>query len=385
MEQNANDGKMLSFYKEQKVAPVSQNIDDLRQHFHRRSTLYKQMGIIPSDFFGKRIIEIGPGTGQNSLFLAYLKPQSLTLVEPNPTGIEKINEVFQLHGSLQNPIIEHSEIETFTSTEKYDYVICEGLVGASGHPDPTTLIASIASHTKPGGMVILTSIDYPAYSSEMIRRLIGFELTKSMDDFDAKVSLLCDVFEPHLRNLTGMTRLSKDWVIDNLLNPASVSTLMSFSELISCMSNLGFSTVGTSPRFIADWAWYKDAALEPDFFNRSALRSYWPCAHGFMDYCNIYPNRTEESNRQLERDCRKIHDGIRLYEESNDPSIRAALVQNIYSLIQSIKKDMPFVASALREVHSWLSGENLDPAVIKTSTLFGSWFGRSQTYVAFTS
>ena len=55
-------------------------------------------------------------------------------------------------------------------------------------------------------------------------------------------------------------------MIDNLINHAEVSYLVTFSGLTAILSNLGFSVSGTSPRFIADWAWYKDAALEPDFF-----------------------------------------------------------------------------------------------------------------------
>lgn len=378
-------GKMLSFYKEKKVAPVSQNISDLEQHFHRRSTLYKQLGIQPFDFHSKRVVEIGPGTGQNSLHIASLSPESLTLVEPNPTGVEKIKELFAAHPAEGKVVsIEHISIEELRSPLGYDYVICEGLIGASGHPDPHKLMASVARFVNPGGIIVLTSIDYPAYLSEMLRRLIGHDLIKSISDFDKKVDILCEVYEPHLAYLPGMTRNSRDWAIDNLINPASVHTLVTFPDLVETLANLGFSVSGTSPRFIADWAWYKDAAVVPNFFNKSAMDSYWKNAHGFLDYKNTYLPRTEESNRELEEMCKSIHNSVRVYEESNDPALRMRIMDKINDLEVSIRTDMPSVSAALREVHGWLSEEKLDTNKIKISTDFGSWFGRSQTYVAFT-
>ena len=266
MEKKIETGKMLAFYKEKNIAPVSQDISDLRKHYHRRSTLYKQMGISPSDFFGKKVIGIGPGTGQNSLHIASLQPEVITLVEPNPAGVKGITELFTKHPGEQKYVsLQYSSIEDFSSEFKYDYVLCEGLIGASGHPDPSQLVNFIAKHVGPGGTIVLTSIDYPAYLSEMLRRFIGHELTRNITDFESKVDMLCEIFEPHLTFLPGMSRKSRDWVIDNLINPASVSYLVTFSGLVAILSNLGFSVYGTSPRFIADWAWYKDAALEPDF------------------------------------------------------------------------------------------------------------------------
>src|SRR5687768_15470223 len=89
-----NDGLMLAFYKKENVAPVSQHINDLAAHMHRRETLYKQLGLSPAAFTGTNVLEIGPGTGQNALYIASRAPASLTLVEPNPRGVESIEETF---------------------------------------------------------------------------------------------------------------------------------------------------------------------------------------------------------------------------------------------------------------------------------------------------
>jgi predicted O-methyltransferase YrrM len=70
------------------------------------------MSISSSDFSGKKVIEIGPGTGQNSLHIASLKPAMITLVEPNPTGVKGITELIDKYPSEQKYVkLEYSSIE----------------------------------------------------------------------------------------------------------------------------------------------------------------------------------------------------------------------------------------------------------------------------------
>jgi hypothetical protein len=73
-----------------------------------------------------------------------------------------------------------------------------------------------------------------------------------------------------------------------------------------------------------------------------------------------------------------------VYEVSNDQTLRSSILDDIVELSESLKTDMPFVYDALKEVLLWISQTSIDPDKIKKSTGFGSWFGRSQTYVAFT-
>lgn len=86
----------------------------------------------------------------------------------------------------------------------------------------------------------------------MLRRLIGHEMTRDIKDFENKVDLICDVFEPHLTFFPGMSRNRRHWAIDNLINPASVSHLVTFPGLEEILSDLGFSVSGTGPGFITD-------------------------------------------------------------------------------------------------------------------------------------
>lgn len=376
------DNSMLSFYRVHSVAPVRQEIADLDAHFARRRVLYQQLGIPMGAFTGRRVLEIGPGTGQNALIVAAQMPSQLVLVEPNLTGGKEIDASFEPFPAWREILSIHDlPIEQFQDTQQFDFVLCEGLVGASGHPDPHALILSIATHVRPGGLMVLTCVDYVAYLSEMLRRLLGYEISGHLKDVSQRAALLLPIFSPHLQSLHGMSRRFDDWIIDNLINPASVGRLVSFDD---CLSYLGdrFDVLSTSPRFISDWTWYKKGAMDHDFFNRKALECYWRNLHNFMDYRYVYPPRLEAENRTLLARCEDIHNQINEYERTRDHSVRQQIVVNLHKLQKELHRDMPSVSAALAEAIEWFSATGIDFETIKHSEEFGKWFGRGQTYIS---
>jgi len=375
------DSSMLCFYRDHSVAPVHQEIADLDAHFARRRVLYQQLGIAASAFTGRRVLEIGPGTGQNALFVAAQMPSKLVLVEPNPTGGKEICRQFKPYPEWSEILSLHNvQIEQFQETKQFDFVLCEGLVGGSGHPDPHSLISSIAAHVKPGGLMVLTSMDYVAYLSEMLRRLLGYEIAGHVENVNQKTALLLPIFSFHLRSLHGMSRRFDDWIIDNLINPASVGRLVSFAD---CINYLGdkFDVLSASPRFISDWTWYKKAAMDKDFFNRTALECYWRTLHNFMDYRQIYPERLEADNRTLLSRCQDIHNQINEYERKGDCSFRQKIVVNLQILQNELSGNMPAISEALTEVLGWLGSPSVDLQSVAHSENFGTWFGHGQTYI----
>ena len=74
----------VSFYAENRISPVAQDLSDLRRHFQRRESLFRSLGILPLLVQGASVIEFGPGSGHNALYTASLKPATYTLVEGNP-------------------------------------------------------------------------------------------------------------------------------------------------------------------------------------------------------------------------------------------------------------------------------------------------------------
>lgn len=84
----------LTFYQTNEVSPVLQDVADAKKHLVRRESLYRSLGL-PSTFFRDHtVLEVGPGSGQNSLHIASSMPSSLTLVEPNKSGVIQIEKSF---------------------------------------------------------------------------------------------------------------------------------------------------------------------------------------------------------------------------------------------------------------------------------------------------
>lgn len=188
------------------------------------------------------------------------------------------------------------------------------------------------------------------------------------------------IFSPHLQSLPGISRRFDDWIIDNLINPASVGELVSFAKCLDYLSDR-YDVLSTSPRFITDWTWYKKAALDINFFNRVAYECYWHNLHNFMDYRCTYPPRLETENRSLSSRCEEIHHQIREYERTCNTSIRQQIVANLHVLQQEISY-LPTVAEALAEVEGWLLAPSIDLQAVSNSEKFGAWFGRAALYMS---
>ncbi len=62
----------LEFYQKHKISPVRQDISDLQSHFQRRKALYFHLGIMPNGIRDRKVLEVAPGSGHNSLYTASL-------------------------------------------------------------------------------------------------------------------------------------------------------------------------------------------------------------------------------------------------------------------------------------------------------------------------
>lgn len=119
----------IDYYTENKISPVSQDISDIDRHFERRSALYRLCGLPPMSITGKRVLELGPGTGHNALFTNSLSPDEYVLVDGNVTSIQETTDLLKKHfKDITNCKIVHSDIELFFSDEKFDVVFCEDVI-----------------------------------------------------------------------------------------------------------------------------------------------------------------------------------------------------------------------------------------------------------------
>lgn len=359
---------------------MGQDISNLETHFTRRAALYRHLGLLPGMFRGRSIIEIGPGSGYNSLFTATLAPSRYVLLEGNPRGVADIERLFGQHGLRDRIEIVSALVEDYEAADRFDYVICEGMLALAGVPDPVALMQRVARLVAPGGVLVITTIDALSDFAETLRRLFAQLLLDPSLPLSEQSARLTPVFSPHLATLAGMSRPHDDWVVDNLLNPASIGPYLSMPEAIGGLGD-AFEVFGTSPRFLTDWRWYKDIVPGATRYNALAVEQYWQHAHNLIDHRRLFPARPAEGNQRLYADAMAVRDQIRTYETTRDRAIVAPIQARLTDMAGMLGEFSADIAGAVLEARDLLADGHPDADAVARATRFGPWFGRGQQYL----
>jgi SAM-dependent methyltransferase len=373
---------LVEFYRRHKVSPVRQDIRDLRSHFERRESLYRHLGILPSFVRGRTVLEIGPGSGYNSLYTASLKPARYVLVEGNPSGVDGIKALGSQYPELAaGTEVVPALLEDYGGTETFDFVLCEGMLPLAGVPNPGDLLRQVARFVAPGGVLVITCVDNVSYCPETLRRLFAQLLIDPTAELDAQVRMLTPIFSRHLALLPGVSRRADDWVLDNLLNPASIGKLLPIPEAVSILAD-EFDMYSSSPHFVTDWRWSKSIVGANRDFNRRTIDQYWLNMHNFFDHSRVLAPRSETANRRLDELCGRARDSIRAFEESRHLSSLTDIQAALEEIVRSTGDFSPPLAEALAEARALLRPQP-DPQALAESKKFGSLFGRGQQYLSF--
>jgi len=372
----------LQFYAEHAISPVRQDISGLVRHFERREALYRHLGILPAFVRGCDVLEVGPGSGFNALYTAWLRPRRYVLVEGNPTGIEHMRELFAQNPELTQGIeIVHSRIEDWEPEAQYDFVFCEGVL--SGVPNPEEILATLTRATVPGGVLVVTCVDHLSHFPETVRRAFAQRVVHPSESLEAKTAKILSMMDPHLSSLPGMSRRHDDWVIDNLIHPASIIPLVNIPETIAILAPQ-FDFYAASPHFVADWRWYKAITGDTRDFNIPALEQYWQVAHNLMDYRVVLPPREMEANQQLYELCTRARRALEFYERLRSESYMIQFTDLVGEIGEDIASVSSETGKALVEAHGLLAAAQVDPRAVAAAKRFSRLFGRGQQYISFT-
>ncbi len=310
---------MLDFYRQHAISPVRQ-IVDVETHARQRAHLYRSLGLAPNAFTDKIVLEIGPGSPENARYIRSLKPARYFAVEPNHTAVEQLRAARIFDHVLECPI-EDATI----APRGMDIVLCEGLLGLCGS-DPAKLLEHAFNQVKPGGVLVITCIDAISDHAEVLRRALAHQALSVFPKntyLTDQVACLRPIFTPHLATLKGMTRSADDWIMDNLLNPASIGPTFSIPDALTQLEGRA-EVLGCNPRFLMDFRWYKDA----DPGNQWAIEAYWSQAHNLLDYRRVTQPRTHEENTRLMWDCLTVRKAVALMEQGVDITLDTSLVVN---------------------------------------------------------
>ena len=388
--------EFLQFYGTNQISPVSQNLDDLELHFGRRIGLYRTLGLAASLFEGRDILEVAPGSGHNSIVTATFKTRRYDLVEPNPTGFEKMVSLFNEYKLCTDSIrFFNTRLDNFPEKRTYDIVICEGLI--PGLNDQEVFSRQLAGKVRKGGILVVTCADAVSVFFESLRRYLARVLVHRVvgasgtrDGDRQAMRILLPAFESHLNALSGMSRTAEDWIWDNLLNPAAASLAASHEFSVErCLNVFGeeFYFYGSSPVFMSNWSWYKNLPLNPRDYNKAFADSFAAQRHNFLHY-DERGLSDGVVGEPLYRYCRAFS----LLLEQRTPEKWAVITSEIISSDLDPVRSVHAIArqcglrqteAAIAEFLALFEGGRIpDAKAIAGTTAFRGAFGRGQQYLS---
>lgn len=372
---------MLGFYKQHGISPVVQDISDLDRHLQRRGSLYRLLGLPALAFEGRRVLEVGPGSGHNSLFVSSRQPSCYDLVEPNPKAAQDIAALYDGFALAHaRPTVHNQTLQDFTTSIPYDIVLCEGWLGNSTHD--RHLLKKLASLLRVDGILVMTFVPPVGGLATLFRRLLSLRLLDGVQGFEAQGRILTEAFAPHLATMQAMSRPALDWVQDNLLCPAILGQAQTPSEIMSSLGT-GFAILGTVPGFYTEWRWYKSLFGDAKRFNDSFQDDFEALLHNLADYRVAPTRRDGDMNRRLEAATRALFLEVAAQEASGESKPSAAIGDLVLDIQDHLDDCLPAAAQALAEVWEVLSSRNIEPATVANLPHFGTWFGRENCYLSF--
>jgi len=379
----------VTFYAENNISPVSQDISDLKKHFRRREALYRHLGLPPALLRGKRILEIGPGSGFNALFTLNCAPGRYLLIDGNPVGAQETSgrlKAFAAQGAIDTDMeVRLTLLENFETSERFDLVLCEGML--PWQIDPPGLFRRLMSYCAPGGLVVVTCIDALSSLSDMLRRVMGLAVVDVSLPLSEQAETLEPFFAPHFANLPGMSRPLPDWIYDNVLQPC-YGSLFSISDAIDAAADVA-DVYGASPHFFTDWRWYKDIHEVRSGVNELMKRLYWENAHNFLDYEAVFPSGSAENNRRLMAMGDKLFTEINEFQRNRDLGLLEDMAAAVESLAEGLgwpDKAKIFARTAARVRDAARMLKEIRTAARPREVAAGEFaflFGRGQQYVSF--
>lgn len=371
----------LKFYEKHKISPVNQNIDDFGLHLLRRQGLYRQLGIPNFSFEGKRVLEVGPGGGFNSLATYTFKPAAYMMIEPNSTGFEQLKNNFETFGFGKNVEFCNTTLEEYEERDLFDIVLCEGLV--PGLAEKEKFLSRLSAYVKPGGVLVITCADEISVFFEIARKHLANLLLKGELEYQKKIESLVDVFGSHLDTLEGMTRNYDDWCADNLLGDAIYYHTFSIADAIAFFER-EYYFYGGSPDIYKNYTWYKALPTDTVDYNRHYTQHFNELRHNFLDYRYWLDNRQCVDNIKLSKLCRQFMDIVKSLQNGDGIFLQSDLIINLNDICRNVKGLGEGTRAAIDEILAIvLEGEVRKEKVRKLKALRPA-FGRGQSYISLT-
>jgi hypothetical protein len=336
------------------------------------------LGLPPVAFSNRRILEIGPGGGYNSI-VYFLWGADVDFVEPNPVAQKELSALFGNYGIAEAKWnLYPLRIEEFKPPVKYDIVIAEGFL--AGIKNRGEVLTSIKNCVKDGGVAVVTCEDDISHFFEFLKRIIAFRLLQVMDvaEFEDRVKLLSSAFASHLNYLVHSSRPVEDWVTDVLLNPSMYGEPFSIGD---CISEFGdeFNFLGSSPSMFTNLSWYKDTGYDE---RKTLLDQFSRKRHLLLSHKLEVSERDPDDNGTLIEKAGRF----RSFIETTENNLTESSLQTVVQILEDIKTVAGnidrTIELAIDEGISLLLDKNLTAEAISEASNLGQGFGRGLQYVS---
>ena len=365
------------------MSTAKQEISDWDKHFYIRQMLYQTLGLPPTYFSDKSILEVGIGEGHNALYIASLRPQFYQLIEATEIGSKSCKELFAKHGLLGDSIdIKNMLIESYKSGQQFDAVICENML--PGIKDKNYILDKLNTYVKDRGILIITCTDEISAFFDLTRRLLANILIQRShtNDGEKMIDLCTSAFESHFKAL-GSNKRMKDWCLDLTGNAFYVNGFSIIDALTFFQKEYFF--YNSSPRIIVDETWYKHVAITSQLYNEKIIDNFDKIHHNLIHYKSFdHHVWVKQDSKELRNLCRKFIDLTQKGEQSYE-----SVSKDISDVLHAIKKlyinnnGEEIVISTIIDFETFLSKDDITPdSVAHGFNYYQNAFGRETEYLS---
>lgn len=311
---NERENTFTKFYKAINGVLDPKERGDLKEHLARRERLYELLGLVRFAFKEARVLDIGAGSGYNTLFFL-LNGAKVDIVEPNEKARALAQELFIKYKIPQEQYsISGAMLEDFQSPHKYDVICAENFLSSLATENRRAVLAQMKSFGKAGSIFVATNMCSFSYFFEDLRRLLGAVLIAKTSDFKEQSDIVEAAFAPHLAALAQngiQTRPARDWAVDNILNPGGDNPdLCSLGELIadfcgtdSIESSEKYDILAMSPNLFYNRSWFKDLNFS---YSAQILREFSEYEHILLWRNSEFSKRNASKNATLRADLKNF-------------------------------------------------------------------------------
>lgn len=242
---------LYEYYATKSVRPTFANFGDdaeLGKYAELRENVFYRLLLPTSIFSGKRLLEFGPDTGENSLVFAKWGAK-LSLVEPNAQAHPFIRSYFTKFG-LDNQLnnVTAASLLGFAAPHKFDIIDAEGFIYTI-QPN-SAWIKKTGECLERGGFLIISYMELYGSFIELLTKAL-YKVIARNPNYGAGIETAKRLFLPKW-NRVQHTRTIDSWFMDVIENPfVRRKYFIDPIELLRDMHTGGF-------RLYSSWPNYRD-------------------------------------------------------------------------------------------------------------------------------